>query len=74
MTAITLQKKIIKIISEIDNIAVLKSIATILEQQNCVTLSETQKKIIALSEIDIINGDVVEHKQAMNQIANKHGW
>jgi len=77
MTTATLQKKLIQKISETNNLSILKSIESLLKENNTIVpvkLSKVQKKIIALSEIDIQNGDVVEHTFAMKQIAHKYGW
>jgi hypothetical protein len=73
MTTTTLQKKLIKKISETSNLSILKSIEDLLKDDD-MKLSKIQKKIIALSEIDIKNGDVVEHADAMKEIAQKYGW
>ena len=49
MTAITLQKRLIKKISEIDNIAILKSLETLIKAEETPRkLSEFQKKLIAV--------------------------
>lgn len=49
MTTITLQKRLIKIIFEIDNITTLKSLETLIkEEENPRKLSELQKKLIAV--------------------------
>ncbi|TRX38741.1 hypothetical protein FNW52_01460 [Flavobacterium sp. ZT3R18] len=77
MTTTTLQKKLIQKISETNNLSILKSIENLLKDDTTIVpvkLSKVQKKIIALSEIDIQNGDVVEHTVAMKQIASKYGW
>jgi cell fate (sporulation/competence/biofilm development) regulator YmcA (YheA/YmcA/DUF963 family) len=77
MTTATLQKKLIQKISETNNLSILKSIESLLKENNTVVpvkLSKIQKKIIALSEIDIKNGEVVEHADAMKEIAQKYGW
>jgi hypothetical protein len=77
MTTATLQKKLIQKISETNNLSLLKSIENLLKDDNTimpVKLSSVQKKIIELSEIDIQNGNVVQHTAAMKQIADKYGW
>jgi hypothetical protein len=77
MTTTTLQKKLIQKISETNNLSILKSIENLLKDDNTIVpvkLSKAQKKIMALSEVDIQNGDVIEHTVAMKQIAHKYGW
>jgi hypothetical protein len=75
MTTATLQKKLIQKISITDNLTVLKCIESLLKvDEKPVLLTDLQKKLLTLSEIDIKNGNVVEHAVAMKQIAHKYGW
>jgi hypothetical protein len=74
MTTISLQKRLIKRISEIENVTVLQSIENLLAQEKSILLTPLQKSLIALSETDINSGNILEHSVAMKQISNKYGW
>lgn len=75
MTAIDLQNELIREIPKIKNISTLESLKFIINQDETpVVLTEFQKKLIAKSEEDIKNGNVVEHSVAMKRIAQKYGW
>jgi predicted transcriptional regulator len=75
MTAIDLQNELIREIPRINNISTLESLKFIINQDETpVVLTEFQKKLIAKSEEDIKNGNVVEHSEAMKRIAQKYGW
>jgi hypothetical protein len=75
MTAIDLQNELIREIPRINNIATLESLKMIINQDETpVVLTDFQKKLIAKSEEDIKNGNVVEHSVAMKRIAQKYGW
>ncbi len=75
MTAIDLQNELIREIPRIKNISTLESLKLIINQdETTVVLTEFQKKLIAKSEEDIKNGNVVEHSVAMKRIAQKYGW
>jgi hypothetical protein len=75
MTATALQNELIREIPRIKNISTLESLKFIIKQEEePVVLTDFQKKLIAKSEEDIKNGNVVEHSVAMNRIAQKYGW
>ena len=75
MTALALKKELLLMISQIEDVTTLKSIKNLIkEERKASMLTELQKKTIAKSEEDISNGDVVEHKIAMKQVADKYGW
>lgn len=75
MTAIELQNELIREIPKIKNISTLESLKLIINQDETpVVLTEFQKKLIAKSEEDIKNANVVEHSVAMKRIAQKYGW
>ena len=75
MTAITLQKRLIKKISEIDNIAVLKSLETLIkEEEKPRKLSELQKKLITIGIQEIKGGKGVSDELVMNELELKYGF
>ena len=74
MTAITLQKRLIKKISEIDNIAILKSLETLInEEEKPRKLSELQKKLIATGIQEIKENKGISNELVMNELELKYG-
>lgn len=75
MTAITLQKRLIKKISEIDNIAILKSLETLIkEEEKPKKLSELQIKLIAIGIKEIKEGKGISNEKVMNELELKYGF
>ena len=74
MTAITLQKRLIKKISEIDNIAILKSLETLIEEEKPKKLSELQIKLIAIGIKEIKEGKGISYENVMNELELKYGF
>jgi L-fucose isomerase-like protein len=74
MTAITLQKRLIKKISEIDNIAILKSLETLIKKEEKPRkLSELQKKLIAVGIEEIKKNKGISNELVMNELEAKFG-
>jgi|LakMenE22Apr09ns_1017241.scaffolds.fasta_scaffold17484_1 hypothetical protein len=74
MTAITLQKRLIKKISEIDNIAILKSLETLIkEEEKPRKLSELQKKLISVGIEEIKENKGISNELVMTELESKYG-
>jgi hypothetical protein len=74
MTAIDLQKRLIKKISKIENIATLKSLETLIkEEEKPRKLSELQKKLIAVGIEEIKENRGVSNELVMNELGSKYG-
>lgn len=74
MTAITLQKRLIKKISEIDNIATLKSLETLIkEDEKPRKLSELQKNLIAIGIQEIKENKGISNELVMDELESKYG-
>jgi Zn-dependent M32 family carboxypeptidase len=75
MTAITLQKQLIKKIASIDNVATLKSIQSLIkEEAKPRKLSEIQKKMIAIGMEEIKDGKGIPHELFMKELETKYGF
>jgi hypothetical protein len=75
MTAIALQQKIIKQITQIEDVTILKSVEVLLKSETKPRkLTALQKKLIEKAEEEYKKGDVVEHNDLMTKIAAKYGW
>ena len=74
MTAINLQKRLIKKISEIDNISILKSLETLIkEEEKLRKLSELQKKLIADGIEEINENKGVSNELVMTELETRYG-
>lgn len=74
MNAINLQKRLIKKISEIDNISILKSLeALIKEEEKPRKLSELQKKLIAVGIEEIKESKGISNDLVLNELESKYG-
>jgi cell fate (sporulation/competence/biofilm development) regulator YmcA (YheA/YmcA/DUF963 family) len=74
MTVITLQKRLIKKISEIDNIAILKSLETLIkEEEKPRKLSDFQKKLIAVGIQEIEKNKGFPNELVMAELESKYG-
>jgi hypothetical protein len=75
MTAITLQQKLIKKIAQIQDVAILKSVESLLKSETKPRkLSDLQKRLIEESEEQYKRGEYIEHDDLMDKIAKNHGW
>lgn len=75
MTATVLQKKLIKKISETENMSVLKEVNAILKANELnPKLSQVQIKMLQIAENDIKEKNITEHGIAMKKIGDKYGW
>jgi hypothetical protein len=75
MTTITLQKKLIKKISETDNISILKFIESLLKvDKKSAPLTDLQKKLMNQSVEQFNNGEFIEHTQLMDKLSIKYGF
>jgi Zn-dependent M32 family carboxypeptidase len=74
MTAITLQKRLIKKISEIDNIAILKSLEMLIkEEEKPRKLSEFQKKLITVGIQEIEENKGIPNELVIAELESKYG-
>jgi hypothetical protein len=74
MTAITLQKRLIKKISEIDNIDILKSLETLIKAEETPRkLSEFQKKLIAVGIQEMLENKGIPNELVMAELESKYG-
>jgi cell fate (sporulation/competence/biofilm development) regulator YmcA (YheA/YmcA/DUF963 family) len=74
MTAINLQKRLSKKISEIDNISILKSLETLIkEEEKLRKLSELQKKLIADGIEEINENKGVSNELVMTELETRYG-
>ena len=74
MTANTLQKRLIKKISEIDNIAILKSLETLIKEEvKPRKLSDFQKKLIAVGIQEIEKNKGIPNEIVMAELESKYG-
>jgi hypothetical protein len=74
MTAITLQKRLIKKISEIDNIAILKSLETLIkEEEKPRKISEFQKQLITVGIAEIKENKGISNELVMAELEAKYG-
>lgn len=74
MTAITLQKRLIKKISEIDNIAILKSLETLIkEEEKPRKISEFQQKLIKVGIAEIKENKGISNELVMAELESKYG-
>jgi hypothetical protein len=73
MTALTLQKKIIKQISKIENISILQSIENLIKEEKPIKLSVLQKKLIAISIQEMKNGKGISNEIVLQELEAKFG-
>ncbi len=74
MTSITLQKKLIQKISEIDNFFVLKSIENLIEQEaKPKKLSDLQRKLITIGIQEMKDGKGISNEVVFQELEAKYG-
>ena len=74
MTAITLQKKLIQKISEIDNFSVLKSIENLIQEEETPRkLSNLQRKLINIGIQEMKAGKGITNEVVFQELESKYG-